>query len=257
MIKITKDRFPPEVRFVAGNHPRKGQLKWRVAQQQVINDYRNNPIPFLNGQYTFNADFGYDQFREALVKCQGPKCCFCEKPIYNGTIEHFRPKAGWKQVAGPLTRPGYYWLAYSWANMLISCTECNQGDQKGNLFPVLGVRATTPSMALHLENHEIINPTEDEPSVDITFQGSIPIHLSPRGKLNIDMFKLDIRGDVASIRKDKYDLYFTLKQISELQPVAHITQARIDEAKRKIAQAKNRKQPFAGMILENIKNGNL
>nr|WP_239015299.1 AAA family ATPase [Archangium violaceum] len=67
------------------------------------------------------------------------KCAFCESQLAHisyGDVEHFRPKAGWRQEeGGPLGRPGYYWLAYEWTNLFLACTLCNQ-QFKRNLFPL-------------------------------------------------------------------------------------------------------------------------
>jgi hypothetical protein len=45
--------------------------------------------------------------------------------VYSGDIEHFRPK-GEIEGAMPDSKPGYYWLAADWDNLLLSCRNCNQ-----------------------------------------------------------------------------------------------------------------------------------
>jgi len=52
------------------------------------------------------------------------KCGYCEKSLLDSPkhIEHYRPKKT------------YYWLAYSWDNLLLSCGECNSA--KGDRFEV-------------------------------------------------------------------------------------------------------------------------
>lgn len=71
-----------------------------------------------------------DDTKEALKKCYNNKCAFCEKSLLDtwGQVEHFRPKAI------------YYWLGFSWDNLLWACGQCNQ--PKHNHFPVRGTRAT-------------------------------------------------------------------------------------------------------------------
>ncbi len=53
------------------------------------------------------------------------KCAYCEKDISDDDkhIEHYRPKSK------------YYWLAYSWDNLLLCCSKCNKN--KSDKFPVL------------------------------------------------------------------------------------------------------------------------
>ncbi len=61
--------------------------------------------------------------KDALVVAQHSKCAFCESAFLHvafGAVEHFRPKSGVKQRASdPLSRPGYFWLAYEWSNLLV------------------------------------------------------------------------------------------------------------------------------------------
>ena len=70
--------------------------------------------------------YGDKTVREKLAQMFKNKCAYCESRItsvYNGDIEHFRPKAGY---GDPLVRPGYYWLAADWDNLLFACALCNQ-----------------------------------------------------------------------------------------------------------------------------------
>lgn len=68
------------------------------------------------------------QVRKQLKKMFHGKCAYCESKItsiYSGDIEHFRPKGGYGEN-NPLTKPGYYWLAADWNNLLFACPFCNQ-----------------------------------------------------------------------------------------------------------------------------------
>lgn len=260
MIKINKSQNPPTVKFVQGGHKYKGFIKWRIAEKNTLSDFKNKNASFLNGTYEFVYDYGKKEFRQELLNCQGPKCCFCEKPVANGQIEHFRPKNGWQQARGignALTKPGYYWLAYRWENMLISCSECNQNGQKGNLFPINGVRAITPSCKLTLEDKVIIDPAEEDPTKFISFNKEVPVgvdHLG-RGNLNISIFKLKDRADLSG-RLERLRLYETTKMIADFKsPVQHISQKNINDAKHFLNKAKASKEPFSGMIRENIRKG--
>jgi uncharacterized protein (TIGR02646 family) len=56
------------------------------------------------------------------------KCAYCEFMYIGGMpvdIEHFRPK-GAVIVGGKMRKPGYYWLAAKWENLLPSCIDCNR-----------------------------------------------------------------------------------------------------------------------------------
>jgi len=79
----------------------------------------------INKSYIVYAD---RQVRKQLIKMFNGKCAYCESritSIYNGDIEHFRPKGGYGNV-NPITKPGYYWLASDWDNLLFACPFCNQ-----------------------------------------------------------------------------------------------------------------------------------
>ena len=52
-----------------------------------------------------------------LKKLYRGKCAFCEQCIEQFQVEHFRPKSI------------YYWLTYSWDNLLAVCPTCNQNKK--------------------------------------------------------------------------------------------------------------------------------
>lgn len=68
--------------------------------------------------------------RGALHAMQGFACAYCQSELgrERGEVEHFRPKKG-----GPVG--GYFWLAYEFSNLLLSCRWCN--NSKGDRFPLL------------------------------------------------------------------------------------------------------------------------
>lgn len=69
----------------------------------------------------------YSCVRNDLKKLYNDKCGYCEKSIVDERepIEHYRPKKG---------KTPYFWLAYSWDNLLLSCDKCN--SHKGSRFPI-------------------------------------------------------------------------------------------------------------------------
>ena len=96
------------------------------------------------------------------------KCGYCEKPLLDTPkhIEHYRPKKI------------YYWLAYSWDNLLLSCGECNSA--KSDKFEVENEPVhynNEPFETIHhlgdgydnLEKPLIINPEKEDILEKITF----------------------------------------------------------------------------------------
>ena len=256
MIKIDRDSFPPDDKYLIG--PNKGRQRWRVKENQIIRDFKSNNIPFIEGTYSFTKHPSYTTWKKELISCQGKKCCYCEKPINQGSIEHYRPKNAWKQSVGSeLNRPGYYWLAYRWSNLLLSCNECNSSGYKGNLFPVLGNRATTATCNLNQENESLINPYDENPSVYLSFYKWNIISLHPKGRVTIDILGLHDRSDLVPIREDRFQLYKKLLQVSKLSIDNGIIDSDdIESAKVQVSKFKRKKQ-FSGMIISNISNGTL
>lgn len=93
------------------NHPKKYKRTGAggVRIKQGYNVYSDNSV------------------RKLLLKMFHGKCAYCESKItaiYNGDIEHFRPKGKIKEATPK--KPGYFWLASDWDNLLFACPFCNQ-----------------------------------------------------------------------------------------------------------------------------------
>lgn len=153
---------------------------------------RGEQLAFDGGVYA------HTDVKAALVAMQHEKCAFCEaKPLHvsSGDVEHFRPKAAVRQDEGaPLQRPGYFWLAYAWENLLFSCERCNR-RHKGNLFPLVDptCRARAPSDDLTAEEPFFVDPSAEDPELHITFREHVPCGLTERGKATILALGLDRR----------------------------------------------------------------
>lgn len=124
------------------------------------------PTQYKNGTKKFDFSsgiYGAKSVKNALLKAQHKKCCFCESKVAHvayGDVEHFRPKGGFRQLPDDaLGRPGYYWLAYEWENLYFSCQLCNQRYKK-NLFPLKNPtqRARSHRGDVSREETEFIDP---------------------------------------------------------------------------------------------------
>lgn len=134
--------------------------------------------------------------KAALEKLFNSKCAYCESPGLAGStwdVEHFRPKAS---VAEDKMHAGYYWLAYTWANLYPSCVFCNQRRKDQPTFddPVLGPatgkldqfpiadensRAYRPCDSIADEDPLLLDPCSDHPALHLTFDATGGV--SPRG----------------------------------------------------------------------------
>ncbi|MBF0409630.1 MAG: hypothetical protein HQM10_19980 [Candidatus Riflebacteria bacterium] len=50
-------------------------------------------------------------------------------------VEHYRPKASADRRPGSLLTHGYWWLAFTWNNLLFACPSCNRSG-KNDRFPL-------------------------------------------------------------------------------------------------------------------------
>ncbi len=200
MIRITKPLQPPAILRVAGTRK-------RVA---LCREFTLNEMDFRQGLRTFTFDggvYGHATVKQALVDAQYGKCCFCERKVgADGDVEHFRPKAGVRQnVSSPMLRPGYYWLAYDWDNLLLSCSACNQ-RHKRNLFPIAtpADRAASHNDSVDDEDPLFIHPAHVDPQQYISFRKEIPYSLRGNrfAKQTIAALGLD-REILNEVRRDR------------------------------------------------------
>ena len=135
--------------------------------------------------------------KAALRQAQHDKCAFCESKIAHtgyGDVENFRPKAGYKQrETDSLQYPGYYWLAYEWSNLFLSCQLCNQRFKR-NCFPlrVQKHRARSHKGNISKEKPLLVSPT-DKPENHLTFVAEM---VAPRKRVRKGKTTLDQKGQV-------------------------------------------------------------
>ncbi len=197
MIRINKPADPPAV--LAG--------RGADAAQQLRDEFDADPEGFRSGEKKLDiksAIYGHHTVVEAFAEAQHRKCCFCERKSL-GDIEHYRPKSGYRQSPdAPLEKPGYYWLAYDWDNLLRACGPCNQRFKR-SFFPLEepANRARSPHDDVELERPLLLHPAVDDPAVHIGFRQEIayPINDSPRARASIEMFGL-IHEEIVESRRD-------------------------------------------------------
>lgn len=167
MIKISKDinNVPHSLNptsGIIGRNTHKKRLEIIVANAYIDND-------------KYNSRYKYDDTKEYLKEIYQGKCAFCESKEGQLHVEHYRPKHI------------YYWLAFSWDNLLFACTICNQN--KSTKFEIISpIRAIYTASYLkncnnfsayydRIENPKLLNPEITEPS---------------------NLFKFDVKGLIAS-----------------------------------------------------------
>ena len=99
----------------------------------------------------YNSRYKFDDIRTELSKIYHNKCAFCEQKVELFHIEHYRPKKG---------EGAYYWLAFSWDNLLLACPYCNVN--KGTNFSILGNKVTFVYSEQNLQNINRLSATYDK-----------------------------------------------------------------------------------------------
>ena len=133
--------------------------------------------------FKFTA-YGEVDVKTALTVMTKGKCAYCEAD-YDATqpsdVEHFRPKGAIDTDAGRI-KPGYWWLAAKWENLLPSCIRCNRRERqilfdgteltsgKANLFPLLDEAHRASGIGQEVyEDPLLIDPCREDPSDHIRF----------------------------------------------------------------------------------------
>ncbi len=177
--------------------------------RELCEQYDANVEAYKNGSKRF--DFRASLYRStsvknALQRAQYDKCALCESKVTHiayGDVEHFRPKSAYRQnPAEPLARPGYYWLAYEWSNLLFCCQLCNQRFKR-NHFPLTipGRRAISHNDDIAHEEPLLIDPAVEDPTKFLEFRENL-IHAiggNARGERTIEVFGLN-RKELKDIR---------------------------------------------------------
>ena len=138
----------------------------------------------------YNDRYKTKDIKTALKGLYHGKCAFCEQKIEAAHIEHFRPKSI------------YYWLAYSWDNLLYICPTCN--TKKSDSFEV-SIRASYQAEDLEkihglaseyhaIEQNKMIHPELENVESQIYF--------TLNGKISSFNSRVQYTIDTCQLRRD-------------------------------------------------------
>ncbi len=212
MIRIK--RYAPEELDVAKTVIEKLQTETEKAQIHYKEELKKfaQDNSYKIKSFSFKA---YGQTKTDLISVYNGKCAYCETSILQGQpgdVEHFRPKSAIDagidgienlsdKVKKPLKehkkiKPGYYWLAADWYNLLLSCNSCNRVSTqlnaaknsgtaitestleeetlgKGSRFPYLDPDKRIDDPLIKISDEKdlqlLIDPGEDNPEDHLTF----------------------------------------------------------------------------------------
>lgn len=151
-----------------------------------------NAIKFFKKKTNRGKPFAYrvyknDAVKKALEDLFHKKCAYCESNYAHTAatdVEHWRPKGEVDTADGKSIKPGYYWLAADWDNLLPSCNDCNRQryhevDVRGGELVLLGklnafpLEAGSPRARRKGEEKDekplLLHPCKDRPDEHIEF----------------------------------------------------------------------------------------
>lgn len=248
MIQVKKP--PPPASLAAGV----------VLTRENCTAFNRNENDYLDGTKSFKFErtiYGHKAVKNLLRKAQHRKCCFCEgrfEAFAAADVEHYRPKGAARQDENS-TRlfPGYYWLAYSWANLYWCCQQCNRSHKK-DLFPLADPdkRARSHRHDIADENPLLLDPgTTNDLRRHIQFRQEHAIGLSEAGKKTIQTVGLNR----PALKEERQRL---LKTLLVLQKLIHVYARStcpndinlLEGARRQLADAVRPEAPFSAMVVD-------
>ena len=199
--------------------------------------------------------YGSAATKRALFKAQYEKCAWCEREtaFSSHPVDHYRPRNGaWRNLPHEPRRidtSHYWWLAWTWSNLLFSCPRCNDQGHKGNYFPLrrgttsaaapvapVSIPLPSPIVDTSTEQPLLLDPAGGEDPLDhiawlpgnTAFNRSdwiwTPVGLTDEGQATIDILKL---GELAD-RMQGHVRTRLLPSIEEVEQ--HLTAGRSKEA---------------------------
>lgn len=170
MIKVQKDltEIPASLKTDVVSIAKRPAKSTHECRMKVIND---GEYPSSGHSRNYDARYKMDDIKTALSNIYRGKCAYCETKTELMHVEHFRPKRG-----------GYYWLAYSWDNLLLSCPTCN--TNKSDEFPLAvgGVKATFANNNVNIQNINTLSAGYD--------QSERPLLINPETVSNAELSSL-------------------------------------------------------------------
>ena len=235
MIRIQRPPEPPRVLETAGT---KKTMEHCDEYDRDGDAYRRGAKQFKFSTYVY----GHDSVRQSLSAAQRDKCCYCESRLgvtSHRVGEHFRPKGAVQQDSDQrMEYPGYYWLAYSWTNLLMSCDVCNS-THKRYLFPLSdhSERGRSHHDNIDRESPLFVDPCREDPRRHIQFRGPAVVAATKRGKATIHGLGLR-RSAPEEARRERLDRLKNLRLIVRMEEIeGSVGRQQIRRARRALEEA--------------------
>ena len=223
-----------------------------LKEQKVKKEFRKT---VKNKRHDPKNDVAYRNVKSYLVTIYQGKCAYCESKVMHdqyGNIDHFCPKSI------------YYWLAYSWDNLVLCCNRCN--SEKDRKFPVAAPRVAynneNPENLHHKgleydrrEKPQFINPERENP--EDFFEWMKNGSMKPLNeRMDITIKEIDLNRDelkdlrVSIFNRQKKRMLFKLyNELNEVKVdndiVGKIVDKKLKEFKNEVPQAEEDHEQFS------------
>ena len=243
MIRVERPAQAPEILLDDGQD----------ESNQNRERYDEDAERYRAGTTTFDFDrdiYAHPSVKNALLAAQHRKCCYCESKFRGtsyGTVEHFRPKGAVRPGRGMRTLyPGYYWLAYEWENLLVSCEVCN--TRKGTHFPLVdeNSRARSHHGTVEEETPVFVDPASGDPADHIRFRRAEVLHVTDRGRGTIKGLGL-ARHELEEARAEHLKYFERLCSVTEYLE-AEVSSTNVEAVREWLRESTGPDARFSAMI---------
>lgn len=171
MVKINKQTTMPNVPVSLRPPFRKNFAPQNIPRSSRTTSKRRGEL-IRNGAYIdqdiYNSRYKLSHIKIVLIDIYQNKCAFCEQRVEQFHVEHYRPK----QI--------YYWLAFSWDNLISACSFCNEfKDVNFNINGPQAISGVNFNSSWNIntlsagydvsENPDLVNPEVTNPHDQIVF----------------------------------------------------------------------------------------
>ena len=180
-------------------------LRAEKVWRRIFNDafYYSEPLASRRQErHEFDRGIVYgENVVRSLFELFSNRCAYCESMVTGASfvIDHFRPIRGTVHSPKRYSEDHYWWLAYDWQNLNLSCAACHEA--KGPKFPIEGepVEIFADWEQLATEKRYLLNPCLDDPAGHLFYTRFGEIGGStPSGKTTVAVLELNRPGLVAA-----------------------------------------------------------
>ncbi|MCL6294869.1 AAA family ATPase [Jejuia spongiicola] len=194
------------------------RMKQEFEKLKAFYDINNIKSDFK--RYKFSRITDQKEVMDALEHLFNGKCAYCEDPIKStskGDNDLYRPKDGSMNIDGSFDPDHYWWLAYEWLNMYLSCSACNRRYKRNN-FPVEGNRAAVMG-DLSVEKPLLLDPCNPNDFLEqhIGYEKEEAIGFTKRGQQTIKILGLNRSALRRQRRQELRNLAKLIAQYNEVK----------------------------------------